>query len=298
MVPGRGSDGAGVHGARDGGGTEARGGSEGEDAGLTPTDTYIFFDCETTGTDPATDRIVQLSIQRLPPRGVDDGQVWTKLVNPGRPIPAEATEVHGITDEMVKDAPTFAELAPDVQATMSGGVLVTFNGRRFDTPLIDAELVRAGQPGLPKDSVGRIIVAEIDAYQLWIKSEPRTLEAAVERFCGRKLEDAHSSAADTEALPDLLVGICEAFDLDPDDTEGLCAITRPEDEIDRAGKFRKKGNTPVFAFGPHKDQPVRNHLDFVKWMLKKDFPEETKAVARYLIQHYRAKNNDQTDMGV
>lgn len=246
---------------------------------------YVFLDAETTGVDPYTDRIVQLTLIEYP-----SGETFTSLVNPGRPIPAEVTKIHGITDEDVKDAPPFRDLAPMVQNVVGAGVPVTFNGRRFDTPLIDAELQRAGQPGLPRDGTGRIVHPEIDIYQVLIRTEPRTLEAVYERFVGKPLEGAHSSDADTAALPDLLEAICEAFNLDPQDAELLSSITRPEDEIDRAGRFRKDENgTPVFNFGKHKDQPVKDHLEYIEWMLGKDFPPETKAVGRTLLEHYRSR---------
>lgn len=214
------------------------------------------------------------------------------------PIPAEATAIHGITDEMVKDAPAFTAVGQMLQDAADVGILVTFNGRRFDVPLLDAELVRHGFRGLQKDSVGRIVTPEIDLYQVWVKAETRNLEAAVERFAGKKLDGAHSSEADTKALPGVLQGMAEAFGFDPADAEKLVAITRPEDEIDRDGKFKKVDGVAVFNFGKHDGAPVRAHLDYLGWMLTKDFSAETKAVARYLIRHFEAKNGEQTDMGV
>lgn len=243
--------------------------------------------------DPQTDRIVSVSVQELP-----SGNEFHTLINPGVPIPAEATAVHGITDEMVKDAPAFPAVGQMLQEAADVGVLVSFNGRRFDTPLLDTELVRHGFRGLQKDSVGRITTPEIDLYQVLIKKEPRTLEATYERFTGRKLEGAHSSEADTKALPDLLEGMAEALGFDPEDAEDLVAITRPEDEIDRDGKFKKEGGVAVFNFGKHDGEPVREHLDYLGWMLTKDFSAETKAVARYLIRHFEQKAGQQTDMGV
>lgn len=220
------------------------------------------------------------------------------LINPGVPIPAEATEVHGITDEMVKDAPAFPAIGQMLQDAADAGVLVTFNGRRFDVPLLHAELRRHGFRGLRTDAIGRIVTPEIDLYQVWIKAEPRTLEAAVNRYVGGDHENAHSSRADTRVLPDVLQGMAEEFGFDPMDAKALVALTRPEDEVDRDGKFRKEGGTVVFAFGKHDGEPVKAHLDYLGWMLTKDFSEETKAVARYLIRHYEARQNGQTDMGV
>lgn len=243
---------------------------------------YLFLDCETTGTDPYTDRIVSIALVEFPA-----GHAFHSLVNPGRPIPVEASEVHGIRDEDVREAPAFSELADMVQKSLDAAIPVTYNGRRFDIPLIDTELRRAGRSGFPRDEIGRIVAPEIDIYQVLIKSEPRDLVSVVKRFLDRDLEDAHSADADTAVLPDLLEAICEAFGLDPDDAEALCTLTRPEDEIDRAGKFRKnEDGVVVFAFGKHKDRPVRDHLDYVEWILGKDFPPETKDVGRYLLRHH------------
>lgn len=254
---------------------------------------HVWFDLEATGLDPHTDRIVEIAILELP-----SGQTYHSLVNPGVPIPAEVTEIHGISDDDVKDAPTFGAIAEAIQASVTDAVLCHFNGRRYDTVLLDAELRRAGRPGLPRDEIGRIVLPEIDLYRIWFQAEERSLVAAAKRFAGVDLENAHSAEADTDVLPKILAGMAAEFGFDANDADALVKLSCPEDEVDRSGKFRKENGVAVFNFGKHKDQPVRENLDYVGWMLTADFPEETKAVGRYLIRHFEKKAGGQTSMGV
>lgn len=245
----------------------------------------VYFDLEATGVDPHTDRIVEIALDEV--SGVClDGDAFDTRVNPGVPIPAEATAVHGISDEDVADSPTFPEIASSVQAIVSDAILVGYNSRSYDVVLLDAELVRAGQPGLPKDSIGRIVVPEIDPYRIWMEMEPRTLEKAAERFAGMKL-DAHSAAADAGVLPFVLGGMCHEFGLDISDVDALQTISVPEGSVDRAGKFLREGDTIVFAFGPHNGESVALHADFLEWMTRKDFPPETIGIAHLLLDRIR-----------
>lgn len=248
----------------------------------------VFLDSETTGVDPEVARLVELAL--IEPA---TGNRWSSLINPGIPIPPDATEVHGITDADVADAPAFVDVAPMVQATLTAPaddppVLVSFNGRRYDTVLIDAELRRAGQPGLPRDATGRMTVPEIDLYRVWVEVERRNLEAAVERFAGRELDDAHRAEADAAALIDVLAGMGEEFGLDVDDDETMISASVPEGEVDRAGRFRKEDGRVLFNFGKHRDKDVRQHLDYLEWMVGpgRDFPAETQAVTRWLLARY------------
>lgn len=246
----------------------------------------VYFDLEATGVDPYTDRIVEISIEEVGPNNLD-GDVFATPVNPGVPIPAEATEIHGISDADVADSPTFPEIASSVQAIVSDAILVGYNSRTYDVVLLDAELVRAGQPGLPKDSIGRIVVPEIDPYRIWMEMEPRTLEGAARRFAGVDLADAHSAEADATVLSAVLAGMCEEFGLDISDIERLQGLSVPEGAVDRAGKYRREGDTIVFAFGSHRDESVARHPDFMEWMLKKDFPQETLGITRLLLDRVR-----------
>jgi DNA polymerase-3 subunit epsilon len=239
----------------------------------------LFFDFETTGVDPYSDRIVEMFFH------VPEGVTVHKLINPDRPIPAEASAIHGITDEKVKNAPTFRQFANATQKLVEGRVLVGYNCRRFDTVLLDEELRRAGQPGLLREN-GRIVHPEIDLYQIWSKHEERTLASAARRFADIELgDDAHAAEADTMVLPKILNGMLDEFILDGLTVEELCAQCIPEGAVDRDGKFRRREDgVVVFNFGPKKDAPATSDTGLLGWMLGKDFSVETKEIARSLIK--------------
>lgn len=264
----------------------------------------LFYDLETTGLDPDAARIVELAAvdgrEASAGAGVGSGPAQTTLwggatdpvpepschllFHPGVPIPEDASRVHGITDDDVADAPRFRDRAPEVQRLFEGRTLCGYNLRAFDTPLLDAELRRAEQPGLDLDGV-----REIDLYRVWSELEPtegrgyrgyRTLEAAVERYLGRELIDAHGAAADALVLPELLAAVRDVHGLDRDE---LVELSAPASEVDRAGKLRREDGEVVFAFGRHAGDPVARHPDYVDWMLGADFPRETKRILRRLV---------------
>lgn len=238
----------------------------------------LFLDFEGTGTDPQNDRIVEAAFHRAV------NETWVTRVNPECPIPAEATAVHGIRDEDVRDAPTFRELASRIQAMVTGAVLVGYNLRRYDTLLLDAELRRAGQPGLARDEDGRLQVPEIDLFQLWQRHEPRTLTGAAKRFAGVELgDDAHTAEADTVVLLPVLEGMITAFGIAPE-VDALCRLSVPDGEVDRDGKFRRRDDgVVVFNFGQKRGTPVMEEEGLLRWMLARDFSAESKAYARAFL---------------
>lgn len=231
----------------------------------------VLFDLETTGLDTDTTRIVEIAIV-----DTSGGELSHTYVNPGCPIPADATAVHGITDAMVADAPRFADFAADVQELIEGAVLVTYNGRSFDTIILDRELRRAGQAGIDLEAV-----QEIDLLRCWRKLEPRTLAGALRRFLNVEHGDAHTALADTIQLPALMAAMVDLFGVTE---EELVRISRPEDEVDRSGKLKRGEDGVVrFAFGKHDGAPVLEHRDYCDWMLSKDFPADTKKALRALL---------------
>lgn len=234
---------------------------------------FLAFDLETTGTNPEKDRIVEACF--LEPGGTP----VVFRVNPGVPIPPDASAVHGITDADVADAPPFADVAPKVQAIAQDAVLVGYNSRTFDTPLLDAELRRAGQPGLRLDDV-----REIDVLRVWQAVEPRTLTGAARRWLGASHDDAHAAHADVLVTMRVLEAIRAHAGLD----ERACMrLSHPENEVDRGGKFVVDDDGHVvFNFGKH--QGVRaSAVDagYLKWMSGAEFPSSTKAVVARLIEH-------------
>lgn len=245
----------------------------------------VFLDLEGTGPDPYYDRIVEMAF-------VDEHgtMLLNTRVNPGRPIPAEVIEVHGITDADVKDAPKFVDLAARVQEILRGVVLVGYNLIRYDTILIDRELRSAGQVGLERDTAGRIIQPEIDLFGIWQRSEPRKLVTAAKRFGGHDLgDDAHAAGADTACLPAVLDGMCRAFGHAADNLAQLVEMSRPEGFVDRDGKFvRRADGVVVFNFSQSRGQPVSGDPGLLEWMLRKDFSPETRAFASGFLDEISA----------
>ncbi|HEX6924485.1 MAG TPA: 3'-5' exonuclease [Longimicrobiaceae bacterium] len=243
----------------------------------------IFFDLEGTGLDTANDRIVEFAF--VAPLHL--AEPWTERVNPGVPIPPEVSEIHGITDADVADLPGFNHYAPRIQRLIDlvqPLVLCGYNIRRYDTLLLDAELRRAGEPGLPRKEDGSLDVLEIDLYQIWCRYEGRNLAGAAKRFADRDLEGAHAADADTDVLADILEGMCRAFSL-PLDAKVLAELSVPEGEVDRDGKFRRREDGVILLnFGKNRGRPAKDDPDFLEWMLGKDFSAESKAVARQLLE--------------
>lgn len=156
----------------------------------------VFFDLETTGTDPAWDRIVEIAVLRIEPDG--RSEVRTRRINPERPIPPEATAVHGIRDEDVREAPTFRQIARSLLAFIGDADLAGYNLRRFDLPLLERELRACGLDlGVSRRRV-------VDVMTIFHRKEPRDLEAAVRFYLRREHEGAHGAEADVLAAAEVL----------------------------------------------------------------------------------------------
>jgi DNA polymerase-3 subunit epsilon len=240
------------------------------------------FDLETTGINPAEDRIVEVALVRLQPDGSRDTQSW--LVNPGRPIPQGAIAVHGISDADVADAPSFEDLAPEIQAAFEGCDLSGFHAERFDIPLLAAEFRRVGMTFPAPDT--RII----DSRAIFVAQEPRTLAAAVSFYLGRSHDGAHRAEADAVAAADVLMAQIARYDDLPSDIDALHEHLHPTDPswIDSEGKIAWQGSEPVLTFGKHRERPLRElvaeQCDYLRWVISKDFPEDTKAILAAAIE--------------
>lgn len=236
----------------------------------------VFFDLETTGTDTAKDRIVEISILKVNPNGTEETR--TKLINPGMPIPQASTDVHGITDEDVKDAPQFKQIAKSLAEFMEGCDIAGFNSSRFDVPLLAEEFLRAG---VDYDFSKRKM---IDVQIIFHKKEQRTLEAALKFYCGKELTDAHSAEADTRATYEVLKGQLKMYpDLENDVDFLAKEFASYNNNVDLAGRiiFDENG-VEVFNFGKHKGRSVADVLkkepSFFAWIMDADFPLNTKKV--------------------
>ena len=235
-----------------------------------------FFDLETTGTDVSRDRIVEISILKVYPNGDRESTTW--LVNPTIPIPPASTDIHGISDAMVCEAPTFKELAKQIHNLIKDSDLAGYNSDRFDIPLLAEELLRAG---VDFDLKNRVTV---DVQTIFHKMEQRTLSAAYKFYCKKSLDNAHSAEADTTATYEILKAQLDTYaDTLPNDIKQLSDFTTRKQVADFAGfiAYNEQGEE-VFTFGKHKGRKVTEILDeepgYFGWMLNADFPLYTKKV--------------------
>lgn len=239
---------------------------------LTLTRPIISLDCEMTGVNAKIDRIVQIGLIKVYPDGTR--KEWQTLVNPKMPIPVESTKVHGITDEMVENAPTFAALAPTLLAGFKDVDYVGFNVG-FDLGFLEEEFKRVNLVF----TRGKVI----DGYRIFIKFERRDLTAAVEKYLGEKIEDAHDALADARNALRVVEAQLEFYPELPQTVDELHALffeTVEDGRVDPAGKFVWRNGVAVLGFGKHAGQPLRDCGDYLKWMLKGDFSEETKMICR------------------
>ncbi len=242
----------------------------------------VFFDLETTGTDRIHDRIVEIAALRISP----GGQVATfdRRVNPGIPIPRESTAVHGISDEDVKDAPRFAEIAAEVDAFFAGADLAGYNLRGFDVPLLVKEFERASRP-FPLE--GRRIV---DSQTIYFRKEPRDLSAAVRFFAGREHAGAHAALADVVASAEVLAGQLARYEDLPRTTGGLHDFTTPDDGrwVDPDKRFSWRHGQAVFAFGENRGKKLKdvaeNNAGYLQWILRADFPAPAKRIVEEALK--------------
>ena len=236
----------------------------------------IFFDLETTGIDIARDRIVEISMVKVMPDGEEI--VRTRRINPGMPIPAEATAIHGITDEDVKDCPLFPQIAKSLAQFIEGCDFGGFNSNRFDLPMLVEEFMRAG---VDVDFRKRKF---IDVQNIFHKMEQRTLSAAYKFYCGKNLEDAHTAEADTRATYEVLMAQLDRYPEDlQNDVNFLSDFSSFNKNVDFAGRmvYDDKG-IEVFNFGKYKGMSVAEVLKrdpgYYGWILNSDFTLNTKAM--------------------
>lgn len=232
--------------------------------------TIAYFDCETTGINYRTDRIITLAL-------VSEKGASVFRFNPELPIPKEASAVHGITDADCAEWPIFAERAGEVQRIINAATcLVGFNSKRFDSLILDAELRRCGYSGIDFERV-----SELDLLQLWYKAQPRTLSGAVRAFLGREHDGAHDALADAAVCRDLLPLMLSAFSLNFNEAVALSS------EGTRFDRVRLVDGEWRFNFGKHRGQLLKDHAEYCKWMLAADFDDETKQIIGKVLDECR-----------
>lgn len=240
----------------------------------------IFFDLETTGIDVSSDRIVELSARKLMPDGTFI--VKTRRFNPGMPIPAAASAVHGIYDADVAALPSFAEYAPSIADFFRGCDIAGFNILRFDLPLLVEEFYRASvSPPFSSNT------KTIDAKIIYHHYERRDLSTALKFYCDLDHEGAHAAEADVQATIDVLEAQISKYSLPVyvSDLHQLCVGDNKR--VDYAGKFIKdqEGNIR-FNFGTHRGKKALSEPSYLEWMLNKgDFTRDTKYHCKSLLDH-------------
>lgn len=232
----------------------------------------VFIDLETTGVNLATDRVIEIAIIKISPNR--EKQVKHKIVNPQIPIPKNASEIHGITDEHVKDAPTFKEVANELKQFIDNSDLSGYNSNRFDIPLLMEEFLRAG---ISLDMNNRRM---LDVQHIFHMMEKRTLGAAYKFYCEKELTDAHSAEADATATWEILEAQLNRYEHLGETLDTILQFTGEEKYVDFARRFVMDNDTEVFNFGKHKGRPVSDVLkaepQYYDWMMKGDFPLHTK----------------------
>lgn len=233
----------------------------------------VFFDLETTGIDTSKDRIVELSFIKIMPDGTQE--IKTRRLNPTIPIPKEASDVHGITDDMVTDCNTFVQVAKSLAKWLEGCDLAGFNSNRFDIPVLLEEFHRAGIK-LDVDTI-----KTIDVQSIYHKLEPRTLSAAYKFYCNQSLENAHSAEADIKATYEILLAQIEKYPEIEGNVDFLSEFSKMNKNVDFEGRVvLDQNDVPVFNFGKHKGRPVTEVLtsepSYYNWIMRGDFSQNTK----------------------
>ena len=248
-----------------------------------------FFDLETTGLDITNDRIVEIAIIKLLPDG--SSLTYEKRVNPEIEISEESSKIHGITNEMIKDAPTFTDIAEEVAAFIGDADLAGYNSNKFDIPVLAEEFLRAGNNF---DMSARQFV---DVQNIFHKMEQRTLAAAYQFYCNKELENAHSALADIEATKDVFLAQLDKYESLEKDISFLADFSRQGSNkiIDFAGRVALNSEGEViYNFGKHKGKTIREVNEeepgYYGWMLNANFPLYTKEVLRREMEKIKSEN--------
>jgi DNA polymerase-3 subunit epsilon len=246
----------------------------------------VFIDLETTGINISKDRIVEISILKVYPDGKEESK--TRRINPEMPIPREATAIHGITDEDVKDCPRFKEIARSLAALIEDCDLAGFNSNRFDIPLLAEEFLRAEVDiDLNKSKF-------VDVQTIFHKMEQRTLTAAYKFYCDKDLEQAHSAENDVKATYEVLQAQLERYPDLKNDIQSLSDFSSFKDYVDFAGRMiYNEKREEVFNFGKYKGNLVTEVFNvdpgYYSWIMNGDFALNTKK----MLNEIRLRNLNQ-----
>ena len=231
-----------------------------------------FIDLETTGINFCADKIVEIAIVKIMPDGTK--LVKRKLLNPQCPIPKSSSDVHGITDEMVKDAPTFKQVANEIKQFLENCDLGGYNSNRFDIPMLIEEFLRVGIEFSTKDR------KMVDAQKVFHQMEQRTLTAAYKFYCGKTLVAAHSAEADADATWEILDAQVDRYPEIGNTVDSIVKFTGEDSIVDFSRRMIMVEGIEVFNFGKHKGKAVvevlRLEPQYYDWMMKGEFAMDTK----------------------
>ena len=247
-----------------------------------------FLDLETTGVNLSTDRIVEIAIVKIMPDHTR--QVKRKLLNPEMQIPVASSDIHGITNEMVKDAPTFKQAGNEIKQFLQDCDLGGYNSNRFDIPILMEEFLRAG---MDVDLSNRRM---IDVQHIFYSMEPRTLTAAYKFYCQKELVNAHSAEADINATIEVFMSQLDHYSQLGNTVDSILSVIGEEKIVDYARRFSfdEKG-VEVFNFGKYKGKSVSDVLKsephYYDWMMRGDFPLHTKQKLTEIMNRSILKSN-------
>lgn len=242
----------------------------------------VVFDIESTGVNARGDHIIELAAIRVEPDGTERSHCW--LLNPGVPIPAETSAIHGITDEIVKDCPTFADRAAEILEFFNGCDLSGFNSDRFDVPILEEEFARAGL------TFGASQRRHLDVQRIYHRMEPRDLSAAVRFYLGRDHAGAHGAEADARATLEVLKAQLAKYPDLPKTSAEMDEYLVPRDphNVDRQGMLRWINGELCVNFGKKKGEKLKNlflhEKNYLRWIVNGNFDAEVRQICRDLLE--------------
>jgi DNA polymerase-3 subunit epsilon len=235
----------------------------------------IFFDLETTGVEISTSRVVQIACIKINIDGYTDER--NILINPTIPIPKEATEVHNITDEMVKDAPFFSQMAKSIYSFFKDCDIAGYNSDSYDVPLLCEEFNRVSMVFLDWD----YNLVDVLKYERLLR--PNKLADVYKRYTGKELEGSHNAINDVKATVEILFAQIEGKEeITPAEIDDFCQSNKKR--FDVAGKtYMGEDNVVYWSFGKNMNKPILQDMPYLEWVLKSDFPSETKYKIRQIL---------------
>ena len=249
-----------------------------------------IFDIEATGLSITKDRIVEIAVVKIDPSG--SRTEFLQRVNPEIPIPKEVSEIHGIYDEDIKDAPTFKEILPELEAFLEDADFAGYNSNKFDLPMLAEEMIRAGS-GFDLTSK-----KHIDVQNIFHRMEQRTLVAAYAFYCGRDLTNAHNAMADAQATWEVLEAQIERYQDLKNDVDFLSdfSVFGDVERLDFAGRLAyNKKKEVIYNFGKHKgktmEEVTKIEPGYYGWMLDADFPLYTKECLKREMERIKSKKD-------